>query len=107
MHGSLGHKLLNYARFKSHQGDGMFSVAEYRAFMFNNIKASAIQQSIGRLVRNGHLQKFQNGRYKYVKNSTLFELDRWYKENLFNKAKNKDPNSVERQELADIQSDAL
>lgn len=106
MHGSLAHKLLNYARFKSHQGDGMFSTDEYREFIFNRVKPSYISRSINSLVKNGHLQKFENGRYRYIENNTLFELDHWYKDNLFKKAKSKqDRYHDERQEVKDIQSD--
>lgn len=105
-YGSLAYKILNYARFMNRQGDGTFSVAKYQEFRFKGVKPSYIKRSIDSLLRNGHLQKIGEDRYKYVETRVLFELDSAYKETLWRKAKNNRKRYREaREEIDDIQSD--
>jgi len=105
-HGSLGYKILNYARFRSRQGDGTFSVKEYQEFRYNSIRPSYINRAIDSLVKNKHLQKMPNDRFKFTDTGALHQLEHLYKETLWVKVKkDKRKNSKEHQELADIQSD--
>lgn len=105
-HGSLGYRILNYARFMNRQGDGTFSVAQYQEFRFKSVKPSYIKRSIDSLVRNGHLQKIGQDRYKYIETNVLYSLESAYKETLWKKAKNNPKRyKEEREELDDIQSD--
>lgn len=86
-HGSLGYKILNYARFMSRQGDGTFSAEEYQLFRFKNVRPSYVKRALNSLVRNGHLQKLDNGRYKFIQTHVLWELDNAYKALLWNRSK--------------------
>jgi len=105
-HGSLAYKILNYARFMNRQGDGTFSVAQYQEFRFKSIRPSYIKRAIDSLVRNGHLQKIGEDRYKYIETNVLYVLESAYKETLWKKAKNSPKRYREaREELEDIQSD--
>lgn len=105
-YGSLSHKILNYARFRSRQGDGTFSSAEYQEFRFKTIRPSYIQRAITSLVKHGHLQKIGDNRFKFTETNVLPELDLLYKETLWDKTKNnRNRYNKYRQELKDIQSD--
>lgn len=105
-YGSLGYKILNYARFMSRQGDGAFSVEQYREFRYKSVKPSCIKRAIDGLVRNGHLQKIRDDRYRYTETNVLYELDYAYKDTLYRKVKNRRTGyAKEREELEDIQSD--
>lgn len=86
-HGSLGYKILNYARFVSRQNDGTFSPEEYQKFRFKGVRPSYVGRTLNALVRNGHLQKLDNGRYGYIETNVLWELDNAYKALLWNKSK--------------------
>lgn len=105
-YGSLGYKILNYARFRSRQGDGTFSVQEYQEFRYKTVKPSYIKRAIDALLRQKHLQKIGNDRYKYTETKVLHELDHAYKDTLYRKVKeHRRRYSKERAELEDIQSD--
>ncbi len=102
-HGSLGYKILNYARFRSRQKDGTFSVEEYKEFIYGSVRPSYIGRAVDALVRNGHLQKMDNERYRFTDTGVLHELDYMHKNILFRKARN-NKHSEARQELDDIHS---
>lgn len=105
-HGSLGYQILNYARFRSRQMDGTFSIQEYQEFRYNRVKPSYVSRAINSLVKNKHLQKLPNNRYKFTDTGVLDELGILYKDTLWVKAKSsKKRYSKERQEIEDIQSD--
>jgi len=106
-HGSLGYKILNYARFVSRQGDGTFSAKEYQLFRYKCVRPSYIGRTLSALVRNGHLQKLDNGRYKFIQTSVLWELDNAYKSMLWNKSnnvRNRNRANPHRDELKEIDS---
>ncbi len=106
-YGSLSHKILNYARFMSRQGDGTFSNADYKKFRFNAVKPSYIQRAINSLLRNGHVRKIGEDRYKFIETNCLAQLDFSYKETLWAKAKNRRGHGDNKyqDELDDVQSD--
>lgn len=105
-YGSLSHKILNYARFMSRQGDGTFSNADYKKFRFNSVKPSYIQRAINSLVRNGHIQKIGEDRYRFIETNCLAQLDFYYKETLWVKARNsRGRDNKYQEELDDVQSD--
>lgn len=105
-HGSLGYKVLNYARFRSRQGDGTFSIKEYQEFRYNNIRPSYISRAIDSLVKNKHLQKLPNDRYRFTDTGVLHQLEHLYKETLWVKVKKSKKRYVkELEELKDIQSE--
>lgn len=105
-YGSLAYKILNYARFRSRQGDGTFSSAEYQEFRFKSVRPSYVQRAINSLVRNGHLQKVGENRFRFTDTNVLPELDLLYKDTLWDKTKNnRNRHNKYLQELRDIQSD--
>lgn len=105
-YGSLGYKILNYARFRSRHGDGTFSVIEYQEFRYKSVKPSYIKRAVDALVRHGHLQKLGEDRYQYIETNALYELDHAYKDTLYRKVKdNRKRYFKEKEELDDIQSD--
>jgi hypothetical protein len=105
-HGSLGYKILNYARFRSRQKDGTFSIKEYQEFIYNSIRPSYINRAIDSLVRNKHLQKLPNDRYKFTDSGALDELEHLYKETLWTRAKKgRHKNNSALREIDDIQSE--
>ena len=98
-YGSVGYKVLNYARFKSRFNDGTFSAAEYLSFCNGQYKLSDIQRAIGSLDQNRHVRKAGNGRYRYIESGVLRQLENAYKQTLWAATRNGKDDSLNEEEL--------
>jgi len=98
-YGSVGYKVLNYARFKSRHHDGTFSAAEYLSFCNGQYKPSDIQRAIGSLEQNGHVRHAGNNRYRYIESGVLRDLQHAFKQTLWVAAKNGKADSPDEEEL--------
>ena len=102
-HASISYLVLNYARFKSRIGDRCFSIEDYQNFRIAPPRKSNLQRAIDSLLKNGHLKKMANGRYRYVETKVLSQLDSRYMESMW-KGANLRKNNKAKMELDDIHS---
>lgn len=98
-YGSVGYKVLNYARFKSRFNDGAFAATEYLSFCDGQYKLSDIQRAINSLEQNGHVRKAGSGRYRYVESGVLRKLENAYKQTLWAATRNGKTDSLDDDEL--------
>lgn len=103
-HASPSYLILNYARFKSRIGDRCFSIDDYKKFLIHPTGKFNLQRAVDSLLKNGHLEKVTNDRYRYVDTKVLTELDSRYKESMW-KVSNYRKNNKAKSELDDIYSD--
>lgn len=103
-HASISYLVLNYARFKSRIGDRCFSIDDYRQFVTYYVRRSNLQRAIDSLLKNGHLKKISDDRYRYIDTKVLTELDFRYKESMWTTS-NTRKNNKAKSELDDIYSD--
>ncbi|MBM4076789.1 MAG: hypothetical protein FJ267_14265 [Planctomycetes bacterium] len=86
---SVGYKVLSYAKFRSRIEDGTFTVENYLKFRFKQVKPSDVKRAIDALVRNGHLQKLDNDRYRFTESGVLFKLNSTHKAHMYERQQNK------------------
>ena len=79
-YGSVGYKVLNYARFRSRFNDGTFSADEYLSFCNGQYKLWDIQRAIRSLDQNGHVTSVWTGRFRYIESGVLGKLENAQKE---------------------------
>jgi len=82
---SVGYKVLSYAKFRSRLEDGTFTVENYLKFRFNQVKPSDVKRAVDALVRNGHLQKIEDGRYRFTESGVLFKLNSTHQAHMYEK----------------------
>jgi predicted transcriptional regulator of viral defense system len=102
-HASISYLILNYARFRSRIGDRCFSIEDYQKFVINPTKKSNLQRAVDSLLKNGHLKKMANGRYRYIETKVLTQLDSKYMDSMW-KGANLRKNNKAKIELDDIHS---
>ena len=103
-HASISYLVLNYARFKSRIGDRCFSIDDYKKFVIHPVRKSNLERAIDSLLKNGHLKRISDDRYRYIDTKVLTELDSRYKESMW-KVSNHRKNNKAKIELDDIYSD--
>ncbi len=82
-YGSVGYKVLNYARFKSRFGDTTFSIKEYQSFSGGQYKPYDVQRAVDALVGNGHVKKVTADKYRYIESGVLGRLENAYRKTLW------------------------
>ena len=103
-HASPSYLILNYARFRSRIGDRCFSIDDYKKFVIHPTGKFNLQRAVDSLLKNGHLEKVTDDRYRYIDTKVLTELDSRYKESMW-KVSNHRKNNKAKSELDDIFSD--
>ena len=103
-HASPSYLILNYARFRSRIGDRCFSIDDYKKFVIHPTGKRNLQRAVDSLLKNGHLEKVTDDRYRYIDTKVLTELDSRYKESMW-KVSNHRKNNKAKSELDDIYSD--